>query len=252
MPGRIAIALLCCVLALAAGDPAAAQTALACADFTSEPLPPPAPRTAAWPLKRVATINEQVRNEPYRVLFLGDSLTERFPQDAPSVWRDHMQPRGVLNAGVSGDRSENLLWRLHNGNLDGRPPALVIVLIGTNDLANTGLPRSPALAAEGIRANLLYLRTRLPETPILLLGLLPRGLSPGSELRRKTVAVNALIARCADQRAVFYADLGGVLLDAEGRLTPEVSPDRLHFSEIGYARLAPLLDAWIDRLAGRR
>ena len=97
-----------------------------------------------------------------------------------------MQTRGVLNAGVSGDRTENLLWRLQNGNLDGPPPALVILLIGTNDLAYDGPPRSPELAAEGIRANLLYLRERLPDTPILLLGLLPRGASPDSELRRKT------------------------------------------------------------------
>ena len=66
------------------------------------------------------------------------------------------------------------------------------------------------------------------------------------------VAVNRLISRCADRRSVFYADIGGALLDAQGRLTPEVSPDRLHFSEIGYARLAPLLDSMIDDLAGRR
>ena len=97
------------------------------------------------------------------MLFLGDSLTERFPYDAPVEWREHMQPRGVLNAGVSGDRTENLLWRLRNGNLDGPPPSLVILLIGTNDLAYDGPPRSPELAAEGIRANLLYLRERLPE-----------------------------------------------------------------------------------------
>jgi lysophospholipase L1-like esterase len=185
------------------------------------------------------------------VLFLGDSLTERFPHDAPLVWREHMQPRGVLNAGVSGDRTENLLWRLHNGNLAGPPPALIILLIGTNDLTYGGRPRPPEQAAEGVRANLLYLRERLPDTPILLLGLLPRGASRDSELRRKTVAVNELISRCADRRSVFYADIGGALLDRQGRMTPEISPDQLHFSEIGYARLVPRLDALIDDLAGR-
>ena len=101
-------------------------------------------------------------------MFLGDLLIERFPRDASTVWREHIQKRGVLNAGVSGDRTENLLWRLQNGNLDGPPPSLVVLLIGTNDLAYDGKPRSPELAAEGIRANLLYLRERLPDTPILL------------------------------------------------------------------------------------
>jgi lysophospholipase L1-like esterase len=252
MASRIASAILCCVLAWPCGNPAAAaQPTLPCAAFTSAAPPRPAPRVAAWPVKRFEAVNEQVRNTPHRVLFLGDSLTERFPNDAPRVWREHMQPRGVLNAGVSGDRTENLLWRLRNGNLDGRPPALIVLLIGTNDLAYDGPPRSPELAAEGIRANLLYLRQRLPDTPILLLGLLPRGASPASGLRHKVAAVNRLISRCTDRRSVFYADIGGALLDAQGRLTAEVSPDRLHFSAIGYARLAPLLDSLIDNIAGR-
>ena len=127
----------------------------------------------------------------------------------------------------------------------------MILLIGTNDLAHDGPPRSPELAAEGIRANLLFLRQQLPRTPILLLGLLPRAASPDSELRRKVGAVNRLISGCADGRSIFYADIGGALLDAQGRLTAEVSPDRLHFSDIGYARLAPLLASMIDNLAGR-
>jgi lysophospholipase L1-like esterase len=252
MLSRIAIAILCCALAWPYGNPAAAaEPALPCAAFTSEALPRPAPRVTAWAVRRSEAINEQVRNAPHHVLFLGDSLTERFPHDAPLVWREYMQPRGVLDGGVSGDRTENLLWRLQNGNLAGPPPSLVILLIGTNDLAYDGLPRSPELAAEGIRANLLYLRQRLPTTPILLLGLLPRGAAPDSSLRRKVSAVNRLISRCADHRSVFYANIGGALLDAEGRLTPEVSPDRLHFSEIGYARLAPVLAEMIDKLAGR-
>jgi lysophospholipase L1-like esterase len=252
MPSRTATLVLCGVLALLGANPiAAARTALPCKQFTSEAPPPPAPRVTAWPVKRFRAINEQVRNTPHRVLFLGDSLTERFPQDAPLAWREYMQKRGVLNAGVSGDRTENLLWRLRNGNLAGKPPSLIILLIGTNDLAHDGPPRSPELTAEGIRANLLYLRELLPETPILLLGLLPRGASPDSELRRKTVAVNRLISRCTDRRSVFYADIGGALLDARGRLTAEVSPDGLHFSEIGYARLAPLLASLIDNIAGR-
>jgi lysophospholipase L1-like esterase len=253
MPIRTAALALCGLLAvLSAVSAAPVQTALPCPAFTSEAPPPAAPRTAAWPVKRFETIKERVRNQPHRVLFLGDSLTERFPHDAPLVWREHMATRGVLNAGVSGDRTEHLLWRLQHGNLAGPRPALAMVLIGTNDLASDGPPRSPELAAEGIRANLLYLRQALPDTPILLLGLLPRGASPASELRRKTVAVNALISRCADRHFVFFANIGGALLDAQGRLTAEVSPDRLHFSEIGYARLMPRLDALIDELTSQR
>jgi lysophospholipase L1-like esterase len=196
-------------------------------------------------VQRYELINAEVKSVRHRVLFFGDSLTERFATDAAEVWRQHMAPRGVLNAGVSGDRTEHLLWRLQHGNLDGPPPAGVVVLIGTNDL---GYDRPPETVAEGIRADLLYLRRHAPDAGILLLGLWPRGELADSRLRRATVAVNRLIENCGDDRTVFYADIGGLLLDAEGRLTPEISPDRLHFSGLGYARLAPKLDALIDRL----
>jgi beta-glucosidase len=197
-------------------------------------------------------IKRAVRSQPYRVLFLGDSLTERFPEDAAQVWREHMAPRLVLNAGVSGDRTEHLLWRLQHGNLDGPAPAVAVVLIGTNDLTNGSNPRPAELVAEGIRANLLHLRQRLPHARILLLGLLPRGASPEAGLRLGTIAVNRLIASCADNRSIFWADIGDVLLDPDRHLSRDVAPDLLHFSPSGYDRIARRLTPEIDRLlAGR-
>jgi beta-glucosidase len=233
---------------VAAGNAASAQT-LRCGPFVHEPIAEPAPRIAASALARFEHIKREVRQRPYRVLFLGDSLTERFNR---TVWREDMAPRGVLNAGVNGDRTENLLWRLQHGNLDGPPPAGLVVLIGTNDLTNGGHPRSPPVTAEGIRANLLYLRQRLPNARILLLGLWPRSHSPAARLRRDTVAVNRLIRNCGDNGMVTYADIGGVLLEPDGHLDRRIAPDYLHFTESGYRRLAPQLDALIDRLVATR
>jgi lysophospholipase L1-like esterase len=229
-------------------NPALAQT-LRCGPFTAEPVAAPIPRGAGSAMRRFEQIKRWVKTRPYRVLFLGDSITERFDEQ---VWREHMAPRGVLNSGVNGDRTEHLLWRLHHGNLDGPPPAGVVVLIGTNDLTNGGHPRSPAEVAEGVRANLLYLRQRLPATRILLLGLYPRSASPEARLRRGTVAVNRLIRNCGDEQMVVYADIGGVLLDRDGRLRPDIAPDMLHFSRLGYERLVQHLDPLIDNLVGRR
>jgi lysophospholipase L1-like esterase len=229
----------------------AARAQVPCGPFTTEPIAQPAPRGAKSALRRFEAIKRSLQTQRYRVLFLGDSLTERFPQDAPQVWNEHMVPRMILNAGVNGDRTEHLLWRLRQGNLDGPAPAVAVVLIGTNDLT-TDEPRSTELVAEGIRANLLYLRRRLPNTRILLLGLLPRGASPEARLRRESMAVNRLLPACADNRNIVYADLGGVLLDAERRLPPEIAPDRLHLSALGYDRLTRQLAPRIDRLlAGR-
>jgi lysophospholipase L1-like esterase len=233
-------------VAAAASSPAQAQTPLACGPFTQHALAASAPRDRALAAQRFAAINAAVKTEPYRVLFLGDSLTEHFD---PRIWREQMAPRGILNAGVSGDRTEHLLWRLEHGNLAGPPPHSVVMLIGTNDL---GHGRPPEDAAEGIRADLLYLRQILPNARILLLGLWPREATPEAALRRGTVAVNRLIQGCGDGRTVVYADIGGVLLDPQGVLTRTVSPDLLHFGHDGYSRLAPRLDALIDGiLAGR-
>jgi lysophospholipase L1-like esterase len=180
------------------------------------------------------------------VLFFGDSLTERFETwDAPQLWREHMVPRGVLGAGVNGDRTEHLLWRLDNGNLAGPQPQGVVLWIGTNDL---GHGRSAEDAAEGIRADLARLREKLPATRILLLGLTPRGAAPDAVLRAPIRDANNFIRTCADNASIIFADIGDTLLDPQGRLTPEISPDRLHFSRLGYERVVPRLDELIDRL----
>src|SRR5205814_10268736 len=111
--------------------------------------------------------------------------------------------------------------------------------------------RSPEIVAEGIRANLLKLRQRVPRADILLLGLWPREDVPHILQRHEIAAVNALISTCGDGIRVRYADLGGLLLDPSGKLSPQISSDRLHFSAQGYARLAPTLDALLDQLLPR-
>jgi len=150
----------------------------------------------------------------------------------------------VLNAGISGDFTDQVLWRLKHGNLAGPPPRAVILLIGTNDLA---AHRSPELTADGIRANLALLRERLPDTRILVLGLLPREQSPNAPLRRAVTEVNNLIRNCADGEHVVFAEIGDVLLDSDGQLSVAVSPDWLHFSEFGYELLTSSLESVLDR-----
>jgi lysophospholipase L1-like esterase len=245
--GRCVLALM--VATLLGARAAAAGAPVSCAAFSAVPLAAPAPRFDAHSLERLAAINQAVKTVPHRVLFLGDSLTERWEdREGAEIWRDQVAPLGVLDAGINGDRTEHLSWRLDHGNLDGSAPPAVVLLIGTNDLEHG---RPPAVAAEGIRANLLHVRAAYPDAHVLLLGLLPRERLPQAPLRRAVGEVNRLIATCADGGAVVYADIGGVLLEPGGRLSAAISPDRLHFSAAGYARLAPPLDALITRLLVR-
>lgn len=243
---RIAVALFLGVLLCGQAAPAEAQAPLRCGPFIRDALPPPTPRENAHARARFEQINNDVKTQPHRVLFLGNSLTEGFDQ---GIWQQHMAPRGVLNAGIGGDRTDHLRWRLEHGNLDGPPPHGIVLLIGTNDL---GHEWPPAVAAEGIRATLLKLRQRVPGAAILLLGLWPREDISRILERHEIAAVNRMIETCADGIAIRYADLGRLLLGADGRLLPQISTDRLHFNTQGYTRLAPALDREIDGLAGGR
>jgi lysophospholipase L1-like esterase len=230
------------LVAIVASGRAHAEPALQCARFTPGELPSAAPRSGRHALDRLQGINQAVRSKSYAVLFLGDSLTEGWN---PAQWEEHLAPRRVLNAGIVGDRTDHLLWRLENGNLAGPPPRAVILLIGANDLASG---RSPELTADGIRADLELLRRRLPEARILLLALLPREESPAAALRLAGERVNRLIRDCADGDRIIYADIGNVLLDRDGRLTAEILPDRLHLRARGYALITSRLDPVLDGL----
>jgi lysophospholipase L1-like esterase len=236
------LALLTALSATVWSGTGAAEQLLRCGRFSGGEMPAATPRADRHALDRLERINDLVKSVPHSVIFFGDSLTEGWD---PSIWNQQLAPRGVMNAGISGDRTDHLLWRLEHGNLDGPPAKAVILLIGTNDLSSS---RSPEASADGISANLTLLRRRLPYARILLLGLLPREQSPNSPLRRAVEQVNALIRSCADGEHVFYAEIGNVLLDGSGRLNAAMSPDHLHLSERGYALLASQLGPALDRL----
>jgi beta-glucosidase len=245
--GSISNLIVCLLVAiaiavLASDRPASATEILRCARFDQGELPVPAPSPYPSALARADRISHAVKSTAYSVVFFGDSLTEGWDN---AVWERYLAPRGVLNAGISGDRTDNLLWRLEHGNLAGSQPKAVVLLIGTNDLA---YGRSPARTADGIRANLEVLRQHLPEARILLLGLLPREAVPSASLRIEVAQVNGLIRDCADDRYVFYAEIGDVLLTSDGLLSAEISPDQLHFTARGYALLAARLEPELDRL----
>jgi beta-glucosidase len=234
--------LLALLVATASGGLALATDTLPCAQFTNEGPPQPIARGDRRGLERLERINQAVNNIPYSVLFLGDSLTEGWD---PVLWERSLAPRSVLNAGIAGDFTDHVLWRLEHGNLAGPPLKAVILLIGTNDLA---AHRSPELTADGIRAILVLLRQRLPQARILLLGLLPREQFPDAPLRRAVTETNRLIRDCADGEHIVYAEIGDALLDSDGRLSVAVSPDWLHFSERGYALLESSLEQVLDRV----
>lgn len=173
------------------------------------------------------------------VIFFGDSITEQWRNNA--IWQKNYAPLNAANFGIGGDLTQNVLWRILNGETENAKPKVVILLIGTN---NTGANTAVEIAA-GVKANVDALRKKLPTSKILVLGILPRGPDAKTPLRDKIAAVNAATKKLDDGKMVRYLDIGPKLLDKNGKLNPDVSPDALHLSEKGYqiwsTAMAPLL-----------
>jgi lysophospholipase L1-like esterase len=164
------------------------------------------------------------------VVFLGDSITQFLQQGAgASVWSSQIAPLGAADLGVGGDTTNNLLWRIENGELAGQPKVAVL-LIGTNNL---GFGESAAQTVAGIEADIAAIHTISPRTEVLLNGIFPRGL-PTDPLRAEILEVNADLSSSATSLGVLYTDPGVNLVTTGGSVAPNTLPDLLHPDESGY------------------
>lgn len=200
-----------------------------------------------WWMPRHEKKLAEIRAQPdTRLVFIGDSITHGWEDAGAPVWKHRFAPHKAINLGYGGDRTENVLWRLQHGELDGMAPKLIVMMIGTN---NTGdRQEDPATTAAGIRRLLDEIATRQPQARVLLLGLFPRDPKPDTRLRRLNRRVNELIERSADGRRVFFLDIGAQLTEPDGTLAPEIFPDWLHLSEAGYERWARAIAPMVERL----
>ena len=180
------------------------------------------------------------------LLFLGDSITAGWgsPQGGAAIWNDRFKPLKADNFGISGDRTENVLWRVQNGEVDGLSPKVVVLMIGTNNRARNDT--APQIA-DGIKAIVQELEKRCPTTKILLLGVFPTGEKPGTPSRTIVSDVNKIISSLDDGKTVFYLDLGDKFLEPDGTISRETMSDFLHCTAKGYKIWA---DAMQEKLMG--
>ncbi|MBQ5946721.1 1,4-beta-D-glucan glucohydrolase [Massilia sp. ST3] len=181
-----------------------------------------------------------------QLVFIGDSITQGWEKEGAPVWDRYYQQHDAIALGFGGDRTENVLWRLQHGEVDGIDPKVAVLMFGTN---NTGHRQDlPALTVQGIQRNIEELRRRLPRTRILLLAIFPRDETPDGALRRLNGRINALLPSLADNRQVHFLDINQAFLQPDGRLPKDVMPDLLHPNEKGYAIWAKAMQPELDRL----
>lgn len=227
---------------------------VSCADFRTESITP-IPLLESWALDWWMPRHEQKLAElramkaagtPPGVVFIGDSITQGWEKEGQPVWNEAFARYRPLNLGYGGDRTENVLWRLQNGEVDGIAPKVAVLMIGTNNAGHR--QEDPATVAAGIRRLVEELRTRLPSAKLLLLAVFPREEHPSGHLRRLNERVNAQIAGLHDGRHVFFRDIGPALTNADGSLSRDAMPDLLHLSEQGYRRWARAIGPDLERL----
>lgn len=227
--------------------------------------PPESPRVTAAPRAdqpvRRGDHNSQLAHEQLlgkakaggiSLYFLGDSITRRWGgTDYPDFlahWKKNFHGWNAGNFGWGGDTTQNILWRLENGELDGVKPKVIVLLAGTNNVGK--MPGDDAKVADvtrGVAALVNLCRAKAPGATIILMGILPRNDGPVVPTINR---INANLANLADGRTVRYLNINDRLADAQGRLFDGMTVDQLHLSLQGYQVWADALKPLLIELLG--
>ena len=189
---------------------------------------------------------EKARTGGIDVYFVGDSITRRWgATDYPDLlahWRQQFFGWNAGNFGWGADRTQNILWRLENGELDGVNPKVIVIQGGTNNVgAQPGGADKVADITRGLAAILNICRQKAPKATIVLTAIFPR--NDSMAVMPEIDQINTGLAHLADGRTVRYLNVNDKLADKDGRLFPGVmnERDKLHPTLDGY-------QVWADGL----
>lgn len=211
----------------------------------------PTPRTDARGTNRYLELNQRVQDchGQADVIFLGDSITQAWEVEGKEVWKKYYAPRHALNLGIGSDRTQHALWRLDNGHLTDLKPKVAVVLIGVNNIPDDN--DTPRMVLEGVTAVVQKLRTKLPETKIILLGIFPfhEDFHPQ---RAKAMQVNQALRRLDDGRTIYFLDFGHLFIQDDGKISKDMMRDFVHLSPEGYRLWAEAMEPKLAELLGDR
>lgn len=182
--------------------------------------------------KRHETFLKRIQEGPVGLVFLGDSITDFWPRSGKDTW-EKFAPHHPVDLGISAERTEDVLWRITNGELDGISPKAVVIMISTNNIGHFP-DEKPEWAAAGVKRIVETVRTKLPKAKVVLMSVFPRGKTAEDGMRKKVVAINAIIKDYGDGKDVFYVDVFNKFLDEQGNLPKDIMPDALHPNAKGY------------------
>jgi len=188
---------------------------------------------------------EKVKGRTVDVVMLGDSIMHFWEWKHPESWAKFTAGRVALNLGYGGDRTQNVIWRIEHGELDGYEAKCVVLMIGTNN--NSSDSTDPANVAAAIEKIVGMIRKHQPRAKIVLHPIFPRGVSAASvkhaKARARNDKTNALLKAFAERDGkVVWIDFNSKLVDETGWVPASIMADQIHPTDAGY-------EFWIEALA---
>ncbi len=229
--------------------------------------PPPPPIAADVPVSRADTnsliahsqLIEKAKKGRIDIYFEGDSITRRWgATDYPRLlanWNENFFGWNAANFGWGGDRIQNILWRLNNGELDGIKAKIIVLLAGTNNIGSA-IPNGVedtvvADITKGLQAVVTAIRTKVPEATIIITGIFPR--NDDTSVMPAINKINGNLAKMAEGGNVRFLSINDKLADATGMLFDGMmDTDRLHPAEKAYQIWADALKPIFRELLGPR
>ncbi|XP_027194416.2 platelet-activating factor acetylhydrolase IB subunit beta homolog [Dermatophagoides pteronyssinus] len=179
-----------------------------------------------------------------QAVFLGSTFISAWTMFGKEIWKNYYQKHQSYNYGIWNDRTENVLWRIENGELDGLQPKLIVLEIGLFNIINTD--DSTVDIAEAIQIILKKLLKKFPNTKILLISVLPCGNKANDQ---KVDEINDIIENNSDDSKIFYLDLAKYFRNESGKLIKEYYYDNaLVFSKKGYEKWHEIMKPMFEKL----
>jgi cephalosporin-C deacetylase-like acetyl esterase/lysophospholipase L1-like esterase len=193
------------------------------------------------------------------VYFEGDSITRRWggsdDQYKPLLenWNKNFFGWNAADFGWGGDTTQNVLWRLDHGELDGINPKVIVLLIGTNNVGRNSPqgPDDPRIAdtTKGVKAVLDKLQQKAPDATIVLMAIFPR--NDNIAVMPIINQINANIAKFADGKKVRYVNINDKMADKDDKLFDGITnSDKLHLEVKAYQIWADALKPIFTELLG--
>ena len=169
-------------------------------------------------------------------------------------WKKNFFGWNAADFGWGADRTENILWRLENGELDGVNPKVIVLLAGTNNVGNRippeGIDEAAANVTKGLETIVRVMQSKAPGAIIILTAIFPR--NDNMDVLPEIDKINANLAKMADGRKIRYLNINDKLADPNGKLRAGMmnERDKLHPTVNGYQVWADALKPLLNELLG--